>query len=44
MKKFLSIAILFLTFGVVAAKADNDRLITKEKLPAAAAYSLFRRW
>ena len=36
MKKILSIAILFLTFGVVTAKADNDRLITKEKLPAAA--------
>lgn len=36
MKKSFFIAVLALVFGVVFAKADNDRVITKDKLPAAA--------
>lgn len=36
MRKILFITVLFLTLGSVAVKADNDKLITKEKLPAAA--------
>ncbi|MBR2638526.1 MAG: PepSY-like domain-containing protein [Bacteroidaceae bacterium] len=36
MRKILFITVLFFTLGSVAVKADNDKLITKEKLPAAA--------
>lgn len=36
MKKSFFIAILALVFGVVFAKADNDRVITKDKLPVSA--------
>lgn len=35
MRKILLVAFVFLSFGVLAAKADNDRVITKEKLPLA---------
>lgn len=35
MRKILLVAFVFLSFGVIAAKADNDRVITKEKLPLA---------
>lgn len=36
MKRILFFAIAILTLGVVTAKADNDRVITKDKLPATA--------
>lgn len=36
MKKFLFVLIVVFSFGVVVAKADNDRIITKDKLPVAA--------
>lgn len=35
MKRILFFAIVILTLGSVTAKADNDRVITKDKLPAA---------
>ena len=36
MKRILLLAVSVLVLGLSAAKADNDRVITKEKLPAAA--------
>ena len=36
MKRILLFAFSVLVLGLSAAKADNDRVITKEKLPAAA--------
>ena len=36
MKKILVIILAVLSLGVVTAKADNDRVITKEALPAKA--------
>ena len=36
MKRIILFAVSVLVLGLSAAKADNDRVITKEKLPAAA--------
>ena len=37
MKRNVFIAMMVLFFGVLAAKADNDRVVSKDKLPVAAA-------
>ena len=36
MKKILVVILAVLSFGVITAKADNDRVIAKEALPAKA--------
>ena len=36
MKRILLLAVSVFLFGLSVAKADNDRMITKDKLPAAA--------
>lgn len=33
MKKFVIVALALFSFGIIAANADNDRLIAKENLP-----------